>query len=154
MADNNTTPTTTDERLEEIKKFKEKYRKAMVAFKYGKYLSDSWPSILISGQTIFKSTVEVANKSRGVPPKGIIPTEISITVDGISDITIGEAFVLQRGILPKKYDDFGFIITGVDQGIKNNRWYTTIRAQTFNIKELTEQEKADNKALIEKEGFY
>lgn len=143
-----------DERTGEIEAFKQKALNATSQYRNGIYQSELWPSVKVHGETIYKSTSETANKAAGVPPKGIIPAELSMTVDGISDITIGEAFTLQKGILPKKYDDFGFIVVGVDQGIKSNRWYTTIRAQTFNIKEISETEKAENQKRIDETGFY
>lgn len=143
-----------DKREKELKSFIEKVDKATTKFKNGIYLGELWPSIKIHGETIYKSTIETFNSSKGIPAKGIIPTELSMTVDGISDINIGEAFVIQKGVLPSKYDKFGFIVVGVDQTIKNNRWTTNIRAQTFNIGELDNTEITTAQTRITKFGFY
>ena len=68
-------------------------------------------------------------------PKGIIPFEGTITMDGISGIKIGQVFKINTGVMPKKYDDIvGFTVTGVDHVIQNNRWYTKLKAQTTIVK--------------------
>lgn len=143
-----------DKREKEIEAFVDKVDTATSNFKNGIYMNELWPSIKIHGETIYKSTIETFNSSKGIPPKGIIPTELAMTVDGISDINIGEAFVIQKGVLPSKYDKFGFIVVGVDQTIKNNRWTTNIRAQTFNISEIANTEIETSATRITKFGFY
>lgn len=60
---------------------------------------------------------------------GIIPFELSVTMDGIGGLKITEAFTINKGILPTQYDDnTGFIITGLNHTVQNNRWETTIKA--------------------------
>lgn len=142
------------ERYKELEIFVIKLVSAATMYRNGTYQSELWPSTRIQGETIFKSSIESFNVSKGVPPKGIIPTELSMTVDGISGINIGEAFMIQEGILPKKYNDFGFIVVGLDQGIKSNRWYTTIRAQTFNIGQLLPEQIAQATTRITPWGYY
>ena len=68
-------------------------------------------------------------------PKGIIPFEGTITIDGISGIKIGQIFKINTKVMPEKYDDIvGFSVTGVDHIIQNNRWYTKLKAQTTIVK--------------------
>ena len=65
-------------------------------------------------------------------PAGIIPFEVGIEMDGISGIKIGQAFTINEGIMPAKYDGVvGFIVTGVDHTISANRWVTNLKAQTI-----------------------
>lgn len=65
-------------------------------------------------------------------PAGIIPFEVGIEMDGISGIKIGQAFKINEGIMPAKYNGVvGFIVTGVDNSITGNRWITNIKAQTI-----------------------
>lgn len=72
------------------------------------------------------------NKLAG--PAGIIPFEVNIEMDGISGIKIGQAFVIKSKIMPSQYDGVvGFIVTGIDNKISNNRWTTIIKAQTIII---------------------
>ena len=68
-------------------------------------------------------------------PAGIVPFELSITMEGISGIKKLQIFKLNQGILPSYYEGIvGFIVTGISNTIENGRWYTTIKAATINIK--------------------
>ena len=72
------------------------------------------------------------NKLAG--PAGIIPFEVNIEMDGISGVKIGQAFVIKSKIMPSQYDGvIGFIVTGIDNKISNNRWTTNLKAQTIII---------------------
>jgi hypothetical protein len=65
-------------------------------------------------------------------PAGIIPFEVMIEMDGISGIKIGQAFQINEGIMPNKYyGTIGFIVTGIEHTIANNRWITKLKAQTI-----------------------
>lgn len=68
-------------------------------------------------------------------PKGIIPFEGTVTLDGIAGIKIGQVFQINKGVMPSKYDDVtGFTVTGVDHTISNNRWETKLKAQIIIVK--------------------
>jgi hypothetical protein len=65
-------------------------------------------------------------------PAGIIPFEVNLTMDGISGVKIGQVFEINKGVMPDKYYGvIGFIVTGIDHDIQNNRWVTNIKAQTL-----------------------
>jgi muramidase (phage lysozyme) len=71
-------------------------------------------------------------------PAGIIPFQVGIEMDGISGIKIGQAFRINEGIMPAKYDGVvGFIVTGIDHSIAGNRWVTNLKAQTIVLKGTT-----------------
>jgi len=73
-------------------------------------------------------------------PAGIIPFEVQIEMEGISGIKIGQAFRINEGIMPiRYYRSIGFIVTGVEHSITNNRWTTTLKAQTI-VLETQEKE--------------
>jgi hypothetical protein len=73
-------------------------------------------------------------------PAGIIPFQVGIEMDGISGIKIGQAFKINEGIMPAKYDGVvGFIVTGIDHNIAGNRWVTNLKAQTIVLKGTTEK---------------
>lgn len=72
------------------------------------------------------------NKLAG--PAGIIPFEVNLEMDGVSGIKIGQAFTIKSKIMPSQYDGVvGFIVTGIDNKISNNRWTTNLKAQTIII---------------------
>jgi len=66
---------------------------------------------------------------------GIIPLNLSFTMDGISGLKVGEAFRIQNNILPSRYHNkVGFIITGLtDQINADNRWTTEVTTKMFNL---------------------
>lgn len=68
----------------------------------------------------------------GNPPKGVVPVELSIKMLGITGFKIGTAFKIARGLLPSKYNDYAYIITGLDHEIgTDNKWYTNIKTQFY-----------------------
>ena len=64
--------------------------------------------------------------------KGVVPVELSLKMEGIAGLKIAQAFRINRGILPRKYDDWGYIITGLDHEIgTDNKWFTNIKTQFY-----------------------
>lgn len=87
-------------------------------------------------RNIFRSTMRELAKRESNDNKsgaaGIIPFELNLTLDGIGGLKIGQAFTVNKGILPTSYDDLiGFLINGLDHQIDGNRWTTNIKAQTI-----------------------
>ena len=66
---------------------------------------------------------------------GIIPLNLSVTMDGITGLKVGEAFRIQNNILPARYHNkIGFLITGISDTISGeNRWTTEITTKMFNL---------------------
>jgi hypothetical protein len=62
---------------------------------------------------------------------GLIPIDVSFSMVGISGFKIGQAFTIQKGTLPTKYDGkVGFIITGLSHVIgSDNKWKTDINGK-------------------------
>jgi hypothetical protein len=69
--------------------------------------------------------------------KSFLPLKLSMTLDGISGLIIGNLFKVNQKFIPKYYtrDDgkLGYTIIKVDQQIQNNDWTTQIQAYPFNI---------------------
>jgi len=68
--------------------------------------------------------------------KAIIPTKVSLVMDGIGGIVIGNLFKLPSNVLPKGYrgeggigNKIGYAVTGLGHSIQNNDWITNIDAQ-------------------------
>ena len=84
---------------------------------------------LING---FKSFTDIKSKYNA-----IIPTKLSITMDGIGGLVIGHIFKIPDNLLPKGYkggglgSKLGHIITSIGHTISNNDWITNIDAQTI-----------------------
>ena len=79
----------------------------------------------------FKNNYADNNKNRG-----IIPTKLSLTIDGIGGMIIGNMFRIPDRLLPKGYKGedkigakIGFLVTGLKHSIQNNDWNTTIECQ-------------------------
>jgi hypothetical protein len=69
--------------------------------------------------------------------KDILPTKISITMDGIGGIIIGNVFDLSKNVFPESYVGtqgvkLYYTVTGVGQDINNDgQWITTIEGNPF-----------------------
>ena len=69
--------------------------------------------------------------------KAIIPTKVSLVMDGIGGIVIGNLFKLPLNVLPKGYrggengekHKIGYAVTGLGHSIQNNDWITNVDAQ-------------------------
>lgn len=63
------------------------------------------------------------------PIQGVLPFELSFTMQGIAGLVIGQGFKLQNGILPGHVQDTaGFILRSVNHSIQGNVWTTDISA--------------------------
>jgi len=70
----------------------------------------------------------VANKKS---VQGVVPVELSFDIDGIQGFLIGTTFKINRGLLPSKYDNWAYIVTGVEHKVSKNRWITSIKTQFY-----------------------
>lgn len=86
--------------------------------------------------------VEIEN---GTNYKAIVPITADLTVDGISGLTIGQIFTLDKRVLPKDYESksVGFIVTGISNEISTTSWLTSINTQMC----LLDQEERQITAL-------
>ena len=92
------------------------------------------------------------DESKGASgPAGIVPFEVGIDLDGISGIKIGQAFKINEGIMPTKYNGtIGFIITGVSHKISNNKWITSLKAQTITLSGFNKSQAKERKEVVVK----
>jgi hypothetical protein len=97
--------------------------------------------------------------------RAIIPTKLSITMDGIGGLVIGHMFKIPEDLLPKGYkgdtlgSKLGYTITGIGHSVSNNDWTTNIDAQTIILDEpsgvdlkffdLTDKEKVKAVSPVE-----
>jgi len=68
--------------------------------------------------------------------RAIIPTKLSLTMDGIGGMVIGNMFKINDDILPAGYtgtggvgSKIGYVVTGLGHKISNNDWTTQVDAQ-------------------------
>lgn len=77
---------------------------------------------------------EQIQRYKGIPrpyPVGI-PVELGMTIRGISGLKIGEAFAINRELIPGRLrDSVGFIITGLDQEIGDDNYWRTVITTTM-----------------------
>jgi hypothetical protein len=76
-----------------------------------------------------------------------IPANLSLTLDGISGIIMGQAFTIPESRLPLSlrgdgnYTKVGFIVVGLTDVIQNNQWLTKIRGQMIKLRDTTDYAK-------------
>lgn len=63
--------------------------------------------------------------------KALVPISLNLTFDGLSGLTIGEIFTINKQVLPKDYltKSLGFIITRISNKLDTKEWLTTIETQ-------------------------
>ena len=79
---------------------------------------------------------QVGKKEDSMRNEVPIPVELSFTIKGISMMKIGQVFKINRGLLLKKYDNYGYVITGVNHKVENNEWTTEVNSQFFELDNL------------------
>jgi hypothetical protein len=86
----------------------------------------------------------------------IIPTKLSLEMDGIGGLVIGHIFKIPSNLLPKGYkgdggigSKLGYIITSIGHKISGNDWTTSIDAQTIILDDPKEGETVDYPYLLQ-----
>jgi hypothetical protein len=86
----------------------------------------------------------------------IIPTKLSLEMDGIGGLVIGHIFKIPPNLLPKGYkggdglgSKLGYIVTGIGHKISGNDWSTNIDAQTIVLDDPKEGETANYPELLQ-----
>ena len=70
-----------------------------------------------------------------------IPANLSITLDGISGIVMGNAFTIPENRLPASlrgddgFTKVGFVVVGLTHTLENNQWLTKIRGQMIKLRQ-------------------
>lgn len=82
---------------------------------------------------------------KGLNPPGVVPVELSFKMLGIHGLKIGTVFKINRGLLPSKYDNWAYIITGLEQTFENNIWSTKVKTQFFPDRSITPQDIQNRK---------
>ena len=86
------------------------------------------------------------NEKDPKPAPGVVPIELSFTTMGISGLKIGQAFQIEKGLLPARYsEDFGYIITGLSHNIQDSKWTTTVKTQFYITKKPSKAEIEEHK---------
>jgi hypothetical protein len=75
--------------------------------------------------------------------KAIIPTKLSLEIDGISNLIIGHIFNIHPDLLPRGYKTdgneigrrLGYILTGIAHTINDSGWTTKLEGQTIILEE-------------------
>ena len=84
----------------------------------------------------------------GTNYKAVIPISVNLTVDGLSGLTIGEIFTVDKKVLPRDHKDksIGFIITKLACQIIGGSWTTNIESQMCVLDQESKQIRTKQKA--------
>lgn len=95
----------------------------------------------------------ISNKPTFYP--GLLPLELSISMDGISGLKIGEAFTINSNVLPTRYaDKVAFVITQLSHDITDtNRWETHMTCKMFNLPATQIATEKEKRELEERKAF-
>lgn len=84
-----------------------------------------------------------------------IPANLSLTIDGIAGIVMGNAFTIPEDRLPAslKEDDgqtkVGFVVVGLTHILENNQWLTKIRGQMIRLRDYADYGAAQQIAEVQ-----
>jgi len=152
--------------VKKLKKFYKKFREENInAEKEGESLTSSTEKVLarlesrisefqLDGERHYKTQVQkdILNKRKeGYLHMGIIPFKATLTMLGISRLTVGNTFRINNGVLPKKYDNWGYIITGIEHKIQNNQWFTTLTTNYYPV--YPNEKFGANDPIVEGGGY-
>ena len=77
----------------------------------------------------FRLQINYAVNKGVMPPIGLLPVDLELTMDGLSGIKIYENYFVDGKLLPDDYkDSIKFVTTGVSHKIQNNDWTTTLNS--------------------------
>lgn len=95
-----------------------------------------YEKIQLLGQNLFTKEINALEKVYKPASVSMYPVKLELTFKGIAGFVIGEAFAIKDGVLPSRYRNWGYIITGVEHTISPANWTTSVRTQ-FMPKEST-----------------
>lgn len=121
--------------VETAKKFNSHVRSIYYTGRVSKAQVDSATAYYIDRLRIKKGNDKITTAAP------FIPANLSITLDGISGIVMGNAFTIPENRLPAslKGDDLqtkvGFTVVGLTHTLEQNQWLTKIRGQMIRLRE-------------------
>lgn len=102
----------------------------------GAYANQEYSNIYLQGEAIFKKIVnrDVATRTTvGSLCMGVIPVKVEMDLLGVSRFVVGTSFRVSPGILLPKYDNWGYIVTGIENRVDSAGWITHLRTQYFPV---------------------
>lgn len=100
------------------------------------YDKDSFQALKSGHQKYSSEYLALKNGKGNEAPKGIIPVELSFTMQGISGFKIAQGFKIETGLIPSHYtgNNMAYLVTRCDHTISNNEWITEVGALMYNAK--------------------
>jgi hypothetical protein len=106
---------------------------AMITYGYGTYDEGKFRDNTIkyreySNIRLAQSDEQKRVKKQDTGFAGLLPIELSLTMQGITGFRVGESFQVSKGVLPERYDGrVAFIVTQIEQSISpESRWETNL----------------------------
>ena len=149
---------TTDENVkdEDSIKAKEKYLAKLYNFYYKwndrggvfsiqNYVAEDMESLRSEINADMQTLRNFYSVKNSTPVQGVVPVELSFDLMGIHGFIIGTTFKINKGLLPSKYDNWAYIVTGIENKISNNKWITSIKTQFFPDRNITAEARKNLK---------
>jgi hypothetical protein len=112
---------------------------------------------------------KVKVKNNGTRASALIPVTLNFTTDGISGMYMGNSFTVPDEILPYSYSrillvgdpngnnaptlkNLGFIVTGLEHSLENNRWKTSVKANMYYLKMQSDYVDIETRDLAKDSG--
>ena len=97
-------------------------------FSFINYEAEAASAVRPVYEKVMQDLYKVQTKKEKESAAGLIPIDVSFKMTGISGFKIGQAFTIEEGTLPSKYNDkVGFIIKSLSHVIgSDNKWKTDV----------------------------
>jgi len=131
------------------------------ATQFNRTISDFYSKINPSEANVSQATnyyiermSKIKNDDYPTRASTMIPVSVNFTTDGISGLTMGQAFTISSQLLPYTYNNrivqgvkglekdrinkVGFVITGLSNTIESNKWNTAVKGSMIFLKDATD----------------
>ena len=100
-------------------------------FTIQKYIAEDMESLRSEIYTDMQNLKKYYTVKSGGKVQGTVPVELSFDIDGIHGFLIGTTFKINKGLLPSKYDNWAYIITGIENKVSQSKWITSVKTQFY-----------------------
>jgi len=97
------------------------------------FVESSFTDLQVLGEQFYNKLVNRELKDKGDGPccNAAMPVQLDFTLKGLGRFVIGTSFKLGSRVFPSKYNDWAFIITGVEHSVNRSGWITSLRTQCY-----------------------
>lgn len=115
---------------------------------FDRYKAETFQNLRTEGVADIQSIYRSSRTEKKDPVRGVVPVELSIKLLGIHGFVVGSAFRIKPGLLPRKYDNWGYIVTGLEHNIGlTGNWETSIKTQFYSVRSVERSKEGTSSSV-------